>query len=160
MDANWVEAIGTWFSGILVAGSLIFIWIQTSHLREQTIGIRQSTYQKIYDTWFEVDKLFIDRPKLRPFFYEGTELAKANDEMRPELDAIAQMILDCFDNVYHQREFMPPDTFKAWSTFLKDMYRKSPYLIDFLDRNWPWYPATLVEHLKEPPNESFEATAK
>lgn len=147
MSPDWLEAFGTWFSGLLVAGSLIFIWVQTRHSREQALGARQSTYHNLYLMWFEVDMLFTRHPDLRRFFYEKGVVADVPSEKKHVVDAIFQMILDCFDNVYHQRELMPEDTFTSWSEFMREMHSESECLKEFLSNNIRWYPVSFVSHI-------------
>lgn len=164
MTPEWVEAIGTWFSGILVAGSLLFVWIQTRNSKQQTVIAEQqkliaeqqklvtqlANYHNLYLMWFNVDRIFIEHPELRPYFYEYEKANKlaTTDEIKKKLDAVSHMILDCFDDVFHHLEHLPPSTTAPWDVFMKDMYKHTPYLKGFLKDNEQWYSQDFIRYLK------------
>jgi hypothetical protein len=148
MSPEWVEALGTWFSGILIAGSLIFVWVQTRHSKEQTLGAQLANYHNLYLMWFTVDRVFIEHPEMRPYFYDRAEISAAPADIRLRLDAVSHMIFDCFDDVYHHLEHLPQSTSQAWSVFMKDLYKHTPYLKDFLQKNEQWYSPDFVRYLK------------
>src|SRR5688572_43181 len=91
----------------LVVGlfSLVVINRQTREIATQTkysaASLQSSAYKAITDQVLEADKLFIEKPKLRPYFYSGAEIDKDNPDYAA-VEAIAEYQLDYFDSVQHQ----------------------------------------------------------
>jgi hypothetical protein len=160
MNPQWVSAIGTWFSGILVSCSLVFVWRQarTSSRQllvsaEQQLISELANYHNLYLMWFNVDRVFVEYPDLRPFFYgrRDADESGVTDDIRKKLDAVSHMMLDCFDDVYHHLEHLPASTRNPWDIFMQDMYRHTPYLKGFLKNNEQWYSPDFVQYLKAGP---------
>jgi len=115
-----VGSIGIWFSGV----TLWFVWIQ---IRDAKRGIKSSTYQNVAQGMIDIDKIFIEKPELKPYFY--SKKASAQGELiYPRLLSAAEMFLDFFDNVYHQKSCMPIETFDGYTAFMRDIYKCSPVL--------------------------------
>ena|SRR2546429_7841826 len=150
MSPEWFGAIGTWFSGIVVAGSLIFVWLQIRQSKQQTMVAQLSNYHNLYLMWFYVDKVFVEHPEMRPYFYEKADTLTAPDDVKQRLSAVSHMILDCFDDVYHHLDHLPPITRRAWDLFIKDMCKHTS-LKDFLQKNDQWYSADFVKYTKGDP---------
>ena len=149
MSPEWVEAIGTWFSGVVVAGSLIFIWAQTRLSKKQALIAQLSNYHNLYLMWFYVDRVFVEHPYMRPYFYDKADISTATSDVKQRLDALSHMILDCFDDVFHHLDHLPPPTKVAWDEFMKDMYKDTPYLQHFLVTNEKWYSKQFIRYLRD-----------
>lgn len=141
---DWVQAVGVWISAIIVGVSLWILWIQIRELRR---SIQSSTYQNIYHMIIGIDKYFIENTDVKPYFYYGRKVD--NEQLREPLLSTAEMLLDCFDNVYHQKDCMPPHTFDAFDAFMKEIYQNSPVLQELLTKRERWYPREFIEHLRE-----------
>ena len=146
ITADWVQAIGVWVSILIIAVSVWFLWIQIRELRQ---SIECSTYQSVYQMILDIDKYFIENADLRPYFYYGKEMDNKNQtHMKEKLISTAEMLIDCFDNVYHQKNSMPSHTFDAFSAFMREIYQNSPVLREVLSMREHWYPRRFVEHLR------------
>lgn len=141
--ADWVQAIGVWVSAFIIVASLWVLWIQIRELRR---SIQSSTYQNIYQMILDIDKHFVENTDAKPYFYYGRKVD--NESLREKLLSTAEMLLDCFDNVYHQKECMPPHTFDAFSAYMREIYQNSPVLQELLSKRERWYPKEFIEHLK------------
>lgn len=78
---------------------------------------------------YDLDKLFIKHPELRPYFYNGQEMSKAaSDDERQRILAIAEFQLDFFDSFLTQREYLTlkPEELKNWRTYIEDSFSHSP----------------------------------
>ena len=145
ISADWVEAIGTWVAAIVIVGSLWFLWLQIRDLRR---SIRSSTYQNVYQLMIDIDRFFVENPNLKQYFYDGKELDTTEQVNREKLFSIAEMLVDYFDNVYYQQDCLPANTFDAFIAFMRDIYRNSPVLREFLSSREHWYPKKFVEDLR------------
>jgi hypothetical protein len=130
---------------IIVVVSLWFLWIQIRELRR---SIQSSTYQNIYQMIVEIDRYFIENRDIKPYFYYNKEADSGQPHLREKLLSIAEMLIDCFDNIYHQKDCMPPSTFDPFSAFMKEIYQDSPILRELLSKREYWYPKRFVDHLK------------
>ena len=149
------ETVSLWMQGVSAVAAILVLAFGIYQLRKVVQSIESQTYQNIYELMIGIDKFFIENPKLRFIVYG----ANADEEPEPpapdwdaEIDgksvyAVAEMVVDYFDNVYHQRKVMPAETFDPFSRFMKDAYARSPVLKKFLKKNCEWYPEKFREHL-------------
>jgi hypothetical protein len=89
--------------------SLFVIYLQAREIATQTkqsaTSLRSTAYKAITDQVLEVDKLFIEHAKLRPYFYSGREISEDNPDYS-EAEAVAEYELDFFDSAQHQLEYI------------------------------------------------------
>jgi len=159
------------FTGAL---SLVFIFIQTRQanasmeLAEKTMklstetmelskaSMKSSMYEIMNGQTLEMDKIFLERPYLRPYFYENKNPAAIRDEKtRNEVMIVAEYQLDFFDMVMTQLDYIPTDKDSAvdkanWRKYFIDSFATSPALCHSLDENADWYMPRLKE-LSEAP---------
>jgi hypothetical protein len=96
-----------------------------------------------------LDKVFMDRAYLAPYFYDGKPI-DPKDPKYAEVQATAVMVLDLFDMLASQSKHYPEfwDTPEAWDTWMIDVFSTSPILRDFLDTHQSWY-GKNVQALRE-----------
>jgi hypothetical protein len=148
LSPEWVTAIGTWFSIILVVVSVLLVWKQ---IRDLKTSVENQTYQSVYQTEFDIHRYFLEHPEFRAYFYEtkNPDDAKGNEKIK--LDTVTEWVCDFFDDVYQQRDTMTPATFSKWRQFMKDIYQTSPALKAFIEkRGKQWYPDDFVADIKNP----------
>ena len=153
--ANWaeaLEAIGTCVGAVGTIGALIFLWLQ---VRDVSRGIAGSTYQNIYDQMMEIDRFFIEHPELKPYFYPDAR-GKKIEVNSDQLHSTVEMLVDYFDNVYHQQNSMPPHTFWGFSQFMRRVYQHSDVMQIFVREREEWYPADFVKHLRQKPDNNVK----
>ncbi len=143
LTAAWVQGIGVWVSILIIGVSLWILWVQIRELRR---SIQSSTYQNIYQMILTIDRYFIENVDIKPYFYHGKKVSC--EPLKERLLSTAEMLLDCFDNVYHQKECMPPHTFDAFSTFMREIHQNSPILQEVLSQREHWYPEGFIKHLR------------
>lgn len=159
LSPEWIGAIATYVVGaaaLIVAGlSLYYLKLQidllTKQLEDVKTSIQSSTYQNIYQQMIEIDRYFIEHPELKAYFYSTEMKAEMPEDAleQEKLFSIAEMLVDFFDSVYHQKKCMPPKTFSRFSEYMKDMYQNSIVLRKFLtDEREDWYPDNFIEELK------------
>ena len=97
-----------------------------------------------------LDRAFVEKPKLRPYFYEGVAI-DVKDDNYAEASATAEMALDVFDLVAGQsRDYTECwDSPVAWDEWIVDMFSTSPILRDTLDQHPNWYTDLLINMRKE-----------
>jgi hypothetical protein len=150
MGPDWATALGTWFTVIPVTISIFLVWTQIGDLRT---SVENQTYQYVYQTEFDLHRYFLEHPDERRYFYEDKDIeADVDEKKRVKLFTLAEWWCDFFDNVYRQKATMPPNTFNQWRRFMKDIYRTSPVLREFIaiKGKQGWYPKDYLDDIKDP----------
>lgn len=133
--------------------SLFLIAKQVNVANEQAqlakIQTKALTTQHVMTELYELDKIFISYPHLRPYFYDGTEISDSNTDYE-RVRAIAEFQLDFFDSFLTQREYLTlkPDELENWRTYIKDSFRNSPTMCRRLKGVEGWYNSELEDIAK------------
>ncbi|HVT17441.1 MAG TPA: hypothetical protein VHQ90_14830 [Thermoanaerobaculia bacterium] len=129
--------------------TIVGVGVAFYQLRELVSSVRSQTYQRIYDAMISIDRFFIDNPDLKSFFYSDSGLTSEGRSIdEPKLASVAEMLVDYFDSVYHQKDCMPTHTFDGFLNYMKGTYRTSLATRKFLASREDWYPADFVKALK------------
>jgi hypothetical protein len=130
----------------LIIVSLLFIRRQIT--KAQRV-IDSTAFQGISTVWIDIDKFFVEHPELRPYFYHGQDLAPEADQRTAwQVEAAAEMLLDCFTNVYHQFAHMEFKGFASYGRFMQMMYRDQPCFRRLADQHVGWLDDPFVTYLR------------
>lgn len=145
LDAAWVSAIGTWVYNVLMLASLTFLWFQLRSIKQQ---LKSAGFQGIWVLWIEIDKWFVANPSMKPYFYHGKDINKdVSEETRMKLESTAEMLLDCYANVFHQKDCMSAGEAKAYHKFMRNVYNTQPFFHRFVEDHTQWYLPEFIEYL-------------
>jgi hypothetical protein len=102
------------------------------------------TTQSVLGQLFQLDDLFIKNSELRPYFYDGKEMAKEDKNYSKTL-AIAEFQLDFFDSFLTQSQYLTLDDEerKNWDKYIEDSFSTSPIMCERLKNAPGWYGAKL-----------------
>jgi hypothetical protein len=91
-----------------------------------------------------LDRLFVEYPDLRPYFYDGVDI-DAKDPSFRRVQALAEMHLDVFDyKLKHAETFAAYQPFReAEERWIRDMFRSSPILRRYCELRKGWYSQKL-----------------
>jgi hypothetical protein len=141
--AGWAAAVGTWVAIIV---SILFVRRQIAKAQR---AIDSYAFQGISTLWIGIDRFFVDYPELRPYFYDGRDLhPQQDDHTRWRVEATAEMLLDCFTNIYWQFEHMGFRGFERYGRFMQVMYRDQPCFRRWADQHAGWLDGAFVKHLR------------
>jgi hypothetical protein len=129
---------------ILTATLVVFMF----QARAMTKTNQSSVYQTVADQMMSIDRLFIDRPDLRPYFYGGKPAPAGGDE-RERVIATSELIVDFMDNVMMQEPNIPDYLTSAWQTYFRSIAADSPSIREFWRENRRWYDARMAGLLDE-----------
>jgi hypothetical protein len=110
--------------------------------RDVANSTRASVYQGIADQMLALDQLFIARPELRPYIYDGVALPPDPVE-RTRVLALAETFVDLFDNFVIQSASIPDDLFEPWRNYAVSLMGTSPAMQFFWNQNRDWYSEVL-----------------
>jgi hypothetical protein len=98
----------------------------------------------------EVDQLFVSRPELRPYFYDGREAPVDGSIENSPLLAVREYVADCLEGIWDTAQVCNDDDWKAWLKYILRMLdsQKSPTLHSFVENEGEaWYPS--LAHARE-----------
>ncbi len=109
--------------------SLVAIAIAFFTYKEALNKSDQDTYRFIAVNWNDHLATFIDKPQLRPYFFEGKELPDNLDE-RMQIEAVADVRLDKMDAIltYFQQRGGSSEDIKGWTSTFEEAFRRGPVL--------------------------------
>jgi hypothetical protein len=110
-------------------------------------GVKLSLYVNITQRIFEIDRIFIEHPTLRPFFYDGTIVTPNND--KPRITALAEYILDFYSTLQeHESKIKDASpSWAEWTGYIEDGFKRSPFLCCYFLQRAYWYEPGLAELL-------------
>jgi hypothetical protein len=140
LDAALAVAL---FGNFVLIGSVILVGLQVREMAKQSShGARAtlaSVYQAMNDNMLLINRLFIDRPLLRPYFYGKQELTDESPEERERVEATAELFINFIDNVLTQMPLLPSNLADPWRTYFVSVTTSSPVLCEFWERRREWY---------------------
>ncbi len=121
------------------------------------------TRWEIEQVSFNVYKMLVDEPSLRPYFYEGMPLPApepAQDHqqeaagpaqlLRWKVDSACELLLDYFETIVRSGTVLDDTSEEVWHKYMVKIYRKSPALRAFLENERDRYTPELIELLDPP----------
>ena len=107
-------------------------------------NIKTQVYQSIGNQLIDINKVFVDHPELRPYFYEGKEISKGS-KLYGLATSIAEMRLDFYDSVLIQMKYFPKYFVVGWKETIRDVFAFSPIMRETLEIRRKWYSPGLVQ---------------
>lgn len=135
---------------ITVIGSVAFIIRQ---IEEASNTNRAQLFDATAGRIFDLNRIFIDAPELRPYFYDGRDIEGLDSLLRDKVEAVAEIHIEFFDTeLLRQRQFTKtlegmPD-FDGW---IRGVLRTSPAVCRRLAADAAlgekgWYDAIVGEY--------------
>lgn len=143
---------------VSLIGAVIGVVLVLVSLHKNTKTLRNSVAQNVTGLVTGLDRMFIERPHLYPYFYEDVDPKELRDSKDPkereryrEIEAAATMVLDVLDVVNTQSTQFPEewDTPEAWDHWVADEFARSPILCRVLDEHKNWYGPGLYATRKQ-----------
>lgn len=138
-------AVSTAVGTVGILGALLFAALQTRALREQlalanvqnerVASLEQASLDiQLMERVMDVDHVFIERPGLREYFFDGTDTPSGSLE-RARVFAVADLITDLADAVASARRHghMRDEDYDAWRNALRNYFENSPAMQEL----WP-----------------------
>ena len=117
--------------------SLVLSWRNAHHTA------RITTYRSATDLTLDIDHVFVEKPELRKYFYDGVDPAGETDDRKAQVEALAELMLDCFECIWDIRRTYSRVDRGSWGRFVLDMLGTSPVLSRLYGERsgQDWYPA-------------------
>jgi hypothetical protein len=132
-----------------------FVCYQILHLGKSIRGVTQDS---LYTHYTEVGNWFLQKPYLRPYFYNDKifEPDLGNAYLRDEIALMSEAILSLIEHAVLQRANLPKDSWeRCWRQYARDRLEKSTETRRFFEANKEWYAdalrdmvASLIEEIE------------
>jgi hypothetical protein len=129
----------------LIAGLALVISLTTALWSRRALVT--TTYRSATDLALEIDRLFVERPYLRPFFYEKR---KPCPERAEEVKAAAELVLDVLECIWDNRPLFAPRDEESWREWIHEVFEYSWVVQELYEESPHWYP-TLQDLLEWEP---------
>lgn len=157
MTSTWISNLAPILqvlTSLTTLVTILFVWRQTRNNSTSTIS---QLYKDIAEHMLTVDKIFIEHPNLRPYFYSNKSPDKARStEECEQIQSIAEIILDFFDLLWVlkdiSRKYKTHTVFQShiaeWDDYFLDVYKTSPALQDFFHEHEDWWSEEMIAFFK------------
>jgi len=140
LDAALAVAL---FGNFVLIVSVILLGLQVREMAKQSShGARAtlaSVYQAMNDNMLQINRLFVERPLLRSYFYGEQELTDESPEERERVEATAELFINFIDNVLTQMPLLPSNLAEPWRTYFGSVTTSSPVFRELWVRRREWY---------------------
>lgn len=141
-----VQAGAAVFGLPAVAISVLLLTRQTkaeaAATERRAIAEEATVYHSLIQLNFAIDQLFIERPELRPYYYNNTAI-RPGDAEYGRVMSIAEMMVDFMDAVVAQKNRLGDDLAYSYLAYFADLFRLSPALRQYWIDCGHWYPERL-----------------
>jgi hypothetical protein len=110
---------------------------------------RVQTSNRSLSNVLTLDRVFLDHPELRPYFFEGKDL-KESDPLYAQVEAVADMHLDVFADTLDYCLVFPDDWRRpeGYKSYIRSRLALSPVMRRRLEKKADWFAPYLQEVLK------------
>lgn len=115
-------------------------------------SLERTTYLDFESSLFELSKLIIQYPSVRPYLYDGKPCPNCPSEDYNLITSFCVFYLDFFDHVLTTEALSPGGTSwtnEKWSNWIYDMFKTSPSLRQVLNDERHWYNEALHKILED-----------
>jgi hypothetical protein len=105
---------------------------------EQNVAVA-TLYHTITHQFVELDRFFVDRPELRPFFYEGAGIPSDDPVLRSRVEAVAEMLFDLAESCHANNRVLEKIA-TDWDKYFSFIYACSPALRQYAKDHGHLYP--------------------
>ncbi|WP_327338451.1 hypothetical protein OG384_22105 [Streptomyces sp. NBC_01324] len=100
-----------------------------------------ASYHSGTDLFMQLNLVFVEYPEVRPYFYSGKTLPpQETDPHVQRVHAVAELMLDVFEWIWHRREGITAVDRQAWSDYVGEMFALSPVLRQYHLDHLNWHP--------------------
>jgi hypothetical protein len=143
---------------VAFVAAVVAIW-QGYLLRKALQHSRRSTdadlHFRVHSVMQELDKFFIDRPELRPYFYDNKRLPRRKREL-DRVDSTAEMLVDIAESIVATGGRYGAISL-GWNKYFASLYKNSEALRKHWTENWDYYPDSVREAFQAPSPAGFQS---
>lgn len=107
-------------------------------LRQLDQDMKSNTRTSIYDMAARIKEVFLNRPHLRPYFFDGQAISPDNAHYGEAL-AVADYYCLYLEQITTQQATIADSDRTAWCKYAYDIYHNSPIIKAYLSDKKQWY---------------------
>lgn len=139
---------GAWLATIFTA--VAAWWSLYNAHRKAREDAQLSLYVQLTQRIFEIDRIFIEHPEFRPFFYGGDILRREDEAFQKDglkIKALADYMLDFFSTLQELEPKLKKGSpsWKEWDDYIESCFDTSPFLCIHFEANAKWYEKGLMD---------------
>jgi hypothetical protein len=164
-EASWATwaTLASSVAAVLTAVATLVAFIFLRHQQQQTERqINGATSRYMYEEMSKLLGIFLDKPELRPFIYDGKPIDDGmSAEQKQQVLALAGLYADFFEQLLYQRTFgnLSVEEYEStWSEFIQTLLSASVVLREFAIANSSLYSPQFVTLVAECAPSLTEAT--
>ena len=143
----------TWAPVFQAAASFVGFGLVLWQLIVLRRNIEGATQDRLYAHYTEICKLFLEKPYLRPYFYNNEPMPDSNPADHPaltqEIDVMSETILGLIEHAVVQHANLPSDSWShCWQPYAVERVLKSQTVRKFYEDNKDWYAEALRKQIK------------
>lgn len=152
------QLVATYSQLAIAIAGIFFVW---GALTNNAKSLRSATQQSMVKLVTDMDKVFVDKPDLYPYFYQCQDIDSTNG-LYHQASAAAVQMLDLMDIAATQNSTFKDqwDTPQAWDDWIKDQLLRSPIVRDRLKAYHTWYGGRLNTKYQEVEDEMKKLAAQ
>jgi len=143
MWTDIAQGVGSLLSCVIAIIGFVFV---IGQLRQVEKTIRKDALESLYGRVQEIHQVILNNPEMKPFFYDKKPMPE-DEATLSRLAICAEMVLDFYELITYQKEFMPAHLFNSWQVYIKDLYSNSFALQEHLQKNGAWYSIEMRQFL-------------
>jgi hypothetical protein len=137
-----------WLSLFVSIAGFVAIIITLYQIRDENRlseqALKESALSPLKAQQLEIDKIFIEHPELRKYFYDNVELPEVSSHETAQAMAVAEYLLDHFAAILpHTTVSGEPLVGTIWRNYIRDSFANSRVLSSILRQRSDWYPSAL-----------------
>lgn len=119
-------------------------------LRELQRSIQGQTISDLYEQYHQVVGAVLERPTLRPYFYENKALdSSISPALQADVESMCELIAAVLEHAHFQGKDVGTTRWKqCWGPYIEERLEKSSVLKDYIRRNKHWYSEELQRHIE------------
>ncbi|MDV6297466.1 hypothetical protein ACWEQV_29080 [Rhodococcus aetherivorans] len=145
---NLISLVAALIAVISAGIAALFGWWQTRRM-DQSLEV--VTYNGATDLTLQIDRIFIEYPELRPYFYEGQSPIDQDETLRQRVDAVSEFALDALECIWDHREKYTEMDRESWKIWINEFMASSPRMRGLYEDHTTWYPALEDARKPDPP---------
>jgi hypothetical protein len=139
----WIQTVGA----TIVVSSVVLLSYQTSQIVKQ---FEYNIIESVYNRMASIDDIFVKDSDLYPYFYanKNLEMSDKNIQLYYRVMSTAMSMANYLESLL-PKDNSKPDENHRMTIYLKDQFKISPVLREYLEERHTWFDPRLVTIMKE-----------
>lgn len=149
LDAAFVIPVASAGVAALAVGAAMWQGLLLRRqLENNTLLARASFYRGVTKLFMELDRIFLENPEWRPYFYENKPI-EGDVPLKTRLLVLAEYIVDMSESCTAAEEALP-ELAGDWDDYFNFLYKNSPSMREYWEKFGHLYPSRVKRAIVGP----------